>query len=361
MVDVRPAATLHGGLIDDELATFGLAPDDVLDVSVNVNPYGPCRPVIDAVRAARIDRYPDPTARPARAAIARWVDVPIDRVVAGHGAVDVLWSLARALVRPGDAVVVAEPAFSELRTAATRAGGCIVEHRARPEDDFAFDAAALDGLLRRTKPRLAYVCTPGNPTGVCAPIDALARIAGDHPGTTLVVDVSFSSLSARYREDVVHASPRIVWVRSLTKDLALPGLRVGFAVAPRDVARAIEASRPPWSVGALAEAAMIAAVEPDARAFVAESRAKLLDDRARLERALAHLGLRAHPSETIYTLVDLGPEASATELRRAMLARHAVLVRDATSFGLPRHVRIGARPRADEARVLRALEQEILR
>ena len=69
MAEAAPA-TAHGGLLHDELARLGLAPDDVLDVSVNVNPYGPCAPVLAAVRAAPIERYPDPTAAPARAALA---------------------------------------------------------------------------------------------------------------------------------------------------------------------------------------------------------------------------------------------------------------------------------------------------
>jgi histidinol-phosphate aminotransferase/threonine-phosphate decarboxylase len=348
-------------MLHDELARLGLAPEDVLDVSVNVNPYGPCRSVIDAIRAAPIERYPDPTATPARAALARWLNVPNDRVVVGNGAVDLLWSIARCLVRPGDAVLVVEPAFSELRTAATRAGAFIVEHRLRPRDDFALDPTALDAALRVAKPRLAYVCTPANPTGARTPIEPIAGLAGDHPGTTFIVDLSFSSLSAQHRDDVVHASDRIVWLRSLTKDLALAGLRVGFAVAPRELAASIESNRPPWSVNALAQAAAIAATTPEAQAFVADTRGRLLEDRARLETALRGLGLRTHPSETIYTLVNLGPERRATALRDAMLARHAVLVRDATSFGLPHHVRLGARPPAQEARLLRALSRELTR
>lgn len=198
MGDTR-AMPSHGGLLHDELVRFGLTPEDVLDASVNVNPYGPCRAVLDAIRAAPIDRYPDPTAAPARAAVARWLDVPSDRVVVGNGAVDILWSLARCLVHPGDAVLIVEPAFSELRRAAQRGGARIVEYRLSPEDGFAFDPAALDAVLRLERPTVAYVCTPGNPTGQSAPLEPLVRLASDHPRTTFVVDLSFSSLSEEAR------------------------------------------------------------------------------------------------------------------------------------------------------------------
>jgi len=355
------AAMNHGGLLEDELARLGLRHEDVLDVSVNVNPYGSFPPMIEAIRAASIERYPDPTATPARAALARWLDVPREQVVVGNGAVDLLWSLARCLVSSADLVLLVEPAFSELRRAVTCVGARVAEHRLTPEDDFAFDPLALDAALGSLKPRLLYLCTPANPTGKTIPIELLVRLADAHPKTTFVVDLSFSSLSDAHRDDTVHASGRVVWLRSLTKDFALAGLRVGFAVAPRPIVALIEASRPPWSVNALAQAAACAATTAEAQAFVAESRARLLRDRAELERALQGLGLKTHASETIYSLVDLGPERRATALRDALLARHSVLVRDATSFGLPQHVRICARPPGQSLRLIQALAGELNR
>ncbi len=348
-------------MLHDELARLRLAPEDVLDVSVNVNPYGPCLTVIDAIRKAPLERYPDPTAAPARVALARQLDVASDRVVVGNGAVDLLWSIARALVRPGDSVVVVEPAFSELRTAAVRAGARIVEHRLAPEDDFKLDPAALAAAICIAKPRIVYLCTPANPTGASTSVAPIACLAREHPDTTFIVDISFLSLSSGHRDDVVHACDRIVWLRSLTKDLALAGLRVGLAVAPRELCASIESDRPPWSVNALAQAAAIAATTPQAQAFIVQSRTSLLEDRERLEGDLHRLGLRTHPSDTIYTLVDLGRERCATALRDAMLIRHAVLVRDGTSFGLPHHVRLGARPPPQQGRLLRALREELAR
>jgi histidinol-phosphate aminotransferase len=353
------AEVLHGGLIDDELARLGLGHEQVLDVSVNVNPYGPFAPIVAAIRGASLERYPDPSATPARAALARWLDVPREQVVVGNGAVDLIWSLARCLVVPGDRVLIVEPAFSEMRRAAAHAGARIVEHRLHPESDFSLDPAVLDSALLALRPRLAYLSTPGNPTGKTLPIELLTRLADDHPETTFVVDLSFSSLSEGHRDDTVRSSGRIVWLRSLTKDLALAGLRVGFAVAPRPIAALLENSRPPWSVNALAQAAACAAATAEAQAFVAESRLRLFADRAELELGLRRLGLRAHASQTIYGLVDLGRARQATALRDALLARHAVLIRDATSFGLPHHVRICARPSAQSTRLLQALAREL--
>jgi histidinol-phosphate/aromatic aminotransferase/cobyric acid decarboxylase-like protein len=359
MFDRSGPTPSHGGLLDDELTVLGLRADDVLDVSVNVNPYGPCPAVRRGLAAARIDRYPDPRATAARRALAERACVPLERVVLGNGAVDLMWALARARLRRGDRLLVVEPAFSEMRTAAARAGATILEHRTTPERDFGIDVAALDAAVAALRPDLVYACSPQNPSGVCTPLAAFEELARRHPSSQFVVDLSFLSLSTRHGEQAEPREPRVVWLRSLTKDHALPGLRVGAAIAPADVVHAIERERPPWSVNALAQAAVIATTSDEAARFVDESRARLLADRDALSAALRSQGLHVHPSDTIYVLAALGANVSATDLRRRLLARHRVLVRDATTFGLPHHVRIAARSAPSRERVVAAIRQEL--
>ena len=105
---------------------------------------------------------PDPAATPARLRIAEWLGVPADAVLVANGAADVFWTAARAWLRPGDAVLIAEPAFSEMRAAALRAGARIVECRSTPDTDFAFDERHFASLLlaERTPDRL--VAIPAN-------------------------------------------------------------------------------------------------------------------------------------------------------------------------------------------------------
>ncbi len=353
---VRPAIA-HGGLVASELEALGLLDSDVLDVSVNVNPYGPCAAVREAIAAADLQRYPDPTATPARRALAAWLGVAEGRVVVGNGAVDLLWTLARTCLREGDTVLTIEPTFSEMRAAAARVGARLEEHRTEPAKDFAIDPAALDAAIERLRPRLVYACSPSNPVGHCVSAAFFAGLAERHPETLFVIDVSFLSLSTRHAETPWRGSERVVWLLSLTKDHGLAGLRIGCAIAPPAIAKRIEEGRPPWSVSAPAQAAAVAITSEAAAQFVATSRARLLDDCVLLQRALRRLVVAVHDSDTVFVLADLGAARTATNIRARLLREHRVLVRDATSFGLPHHVRVAARPAGEQDRVVSAFAQ----
>lgn len=361
MSELARCTPSHGGLLDDELASLGLRAEHVLDLSVNVNPYGPCSAVRRALAAARIDRYPDPQAGTATRVFADHAGVARERVVLGNGAVDLIWTLVRAHLVEGDRVLVVEPAFSEMRAAAGRAGATVFEYRTSPANDFAVDLAALDVAVATLGPRLVYACSPQNPAGVWTPLAEFEQLARRHPSSLFVIDLSFASLSAHHDELAQAREPRVVWLRSLTKDHALAGLRVGAAIAPPDVVRAIEHERPPWSVNALAQAAVIATTSEEAVRFVDESRARLLAEREALSVALRQEGLEVHRSDTIYLLAALGKNVRATDLRRRLLAHHQILVRDATTFGLPHHVRIAAHAAPQRERLVSALRQEFLR
>jgi histidinol-phosphate aminotransferase len=348
-----PSERSHGGLIDRELAALGLSSIDVLDVSVNTNPYGPHPSVLAAMRAVAIDRYPDPTAWNAREAIARATNARADHVVLGNGAVDLLWTLVRTLLAPGRTAVVVEPAFSEFGAAVEAAGGRLVAWRAFAEDGFAVRLDEVAGLARRTEAELVYICNPANPTGIGIDLKLVDDFARSSPSLIVVLDESFTALS-EHADDEHHALPEnVVRVRSMTKTHTLPGVRVGYLLAREDLAARVECARPPWTTSAFAQAAAIAASSE--RAFIDDSRARVLADRVRTTRALRTLGFDPLPSSTVFFLV---PVRDAAATRTRMLTRHRVLVRDCTSFGLARYVRICARPSADEDRLLTAFREE---
>ncbi len=347
---------IHGGPLDEDLHQLAMDPAKILDFSVNTNPYGPCPAVVDAVRNAPIERYPDPTARAVRQALASQLEVRPDQVVLGNGAADLLWTLARVLVHQGSTAVIVEPTFGEFRAAVEAMGGRAVEWRARAEDQFVIDLRALSKLIRECEPDVVYLCAPNTPTAVSVPAVGVASLAQENAQVAVLVDQSFLSLSESFEDEAARFPDNVVGIRSLTKEHAIPGVRVGYVIAAPDVAARVEECRPAWTTNAAAQAAALAALGQTH--FVCESRRKLLADRARLAHQLGRLNLHPFPSTTSFFML---PVQNASELRRRLLSQHGILVRDCASFGLPDFVRLCGRPEPDCERLFSALQEELSR
>jgi histidinol-phosphate aminotransferase len=157
----------------------------------------------------------------------------------------------------------------------------------------------------------------------------------------VVLDEAYASfVEERWRSEPLLATfPNLIILRSLTKDHALPGLRLGYALASTELASAFEAVRPPWSVNAGALRAGLATLEPPALAHLRQATAVVSESRQLLLAGFSLLGYSVHPSLANFLLVDVH---DALAFRRALLP-HGIVVRDCTSFGLPCCVRIACR------------------
>lgn len=351
----EPGARVHGGLDNavtrQALHARGMAPEAVVDFSVNLNPYGPCEPVLRAARRAALDRYPDAAALGARTRWAAALGCEVAQLAVGHGASDLFWACARALIAPGDKVVIAEPTFSEFRIAA-QACGAQVERVSALADSLQLD---LERIARAGRgARALYLCSPNNPTGEYVPHEQVRALADALPDTTLVLDQSFLALSDHASDALLPLPANVLRVRSLTKEFGCPGLRIGLVVGDAARIRRVEAMRPTWATSSPA----LAALEESAgqHGFVADSWQRMRADRDAVRALLLDYGLTPRASDSSYQLVALAPRGLDAAAFCARMLGEGVQLRDCSSFGLPRHVRVAALPAAARARLRQALD-----
>jgi L-threonine-O-3-phosphate decarboxylase len=340
---------VHGSLDFGELQSLGLRPDDVLDFSANVNPYGPPDAVREALAGVPLDRYPDRDCLALRAALAEALGVPPDRVLPGNGAAELIWLAALAFVRPGDRALVLEPTFGEYARAARLLGARVTTCRARERTAFVPSAPEVGRHLEALRPRVVFLCNPNNPTGAVLAPEVVAAWALAHPRALFVVDEAYLPFAPGLGSALDGAAENVLVLRSLTKDCGLAGLRLGYAVGPQRLIDALRRAQPPWSVNALAQAAGVAALrDPGHRQSSLERLARAKQE---LVAGLARLGLTPLASTTHFFLLRVGDGASF----RLALLRRGILVRDCASFGLPAHVRIAARRPEENERLLAAV------
>lgn len=345
--DLKPEP--HGAITPGEMERLGLHPSAVLDFSANINPYGPSPSVRDALTHIPIARYPDPDALALRRVLARHLSQSMENILVGNGVSELIWLVVLAFVEPGDRAMVVEPTYGEYARALRLMAATIVRWRATPDDHFAIHPDAIASRLNHERPRVVFLCHPNNPTGQLLPLDALATWADAHPATLFVVDEAYLPFAPGAESALALNRANILVLRSMTKAQALAGLRLGFAVGPAPLIHALRQVQPPWSVNAAAQAAGVAALADPA--WLRASLARLQKDAQALVQALRARGWAPHPSATHFFLL---PVEDASTMR-AQLLRRGIVVRDATSFGLPTHIRIAARTAADNARLLHAL------
>ena len=350
------ASVVHGALDYAELEALGLQPKDVIDFSVCSNPLGPSPNVLEALRTVPPERYPDRECLALRRALAGHLRVRVEQIVVGNGTSELLSLIATAFLRPPtpdsrDAVVVFAPTFGEYRRAAELAGALVQIWESCVEDGFVPVAEATRKRLQSLRPRIAFLCQPNNPTGTVYPLDAIKAWSAASPHTLFVVDEAYLAFAAGVTSTLVLDAPNVLVLRSMTKDYALAGLRLGYAVGPEPLVSAVASMRPPWNVNAYAQAAGVAALDDDV--FLRDTLSALRHEKDRLTRAIAEIGFEVLPSEVHFFLVNVGCGADV----RVALLREAILVRDCASFGLPQYVRIAPRRSEENDRLVAALER----
>lgn len=332
---------VHGGLDDRELRALGLDPAGVLDLSANLHPDGPPPAVIEAFRTADVSRYPSPDAAPLRQAIAALHEVDERCVIVTPGASTAIYLVLSALAAPGDRCAIFPPTFGEYARGIEATGAAIVPYATAPPRFSPSLTTDVD---------LAVLCNPNNPTGrhlARTEVEAIAARAG-----VLVLDAAYDWAVEDPWDatELVREGASVVVIHSMTKLFAMPGLRVGYILAPPEITDRVRLRQPPWPVGAPEIAAGLAAI-----GTIEERRHALPDLQPRrgiLEATFNALGCRTTASAANFVLAEVG---DAPAFRSAMLAR-GFAVRDATSFGLPAWVRIAVPPEAHLSHLTAAIE-----
>jgi L-threonine-O-3-phosphate decarboxylase len=351
----------HGGNLTWAAALAGCRPQDILDFSASINPLGPPLSVLEAIaqHLTEIRAYPDPSATALREQLSRLHHVPLEWVMAGNGAAELLTWACRSLSEMTQ-VHLLTPAFGDYWRALKAFDAQVCPHAlvATSGEDTALlwqDGAVPDfdevgpgaGLLLNN---------PHNPTGKLYSKSDLLKWANRF--SRVAIDEAFMDfLPSEDRHSFISEIgnyPHVVILRSLTKFYSIPGLRLGYAIGHPDLLSQWQSWRDPWSVNALAIAAGVAAVQDVS--FQAQTHRWLAAAIPQLREGLAQLpGLDAIPGSVNFVLVRCN--TSVIRLQESLLKQHKILIRDCASFPElgDRYFRVAVRTVAENERLLAAL------
>lgn len=328
----------HGGINPAELKKLGIDPNEVLDFSVCTNPFMPPPGIREKMSEMPIQQYPDSQATDLKERLSARLKVSTANILVGSGTTELIRLIALAYFRQGDRVLILEPTYGEYETACRLAGARPVKHRARENDSFTPQPGEVIELLRQHRPRAVFICNPNNPTGKYLSRRDIERVVDNLEDGLLILDEAYVAFTGAAWDSLdLTGRGNTVVLRSMTKDYGLPGLRLGYAVARREIINSLRPALPPWNVNTIAQGVGIAVLEQEA--YLKESLRQVQNAKSSLTKGLARLGLEVLASDVHYFLVKVG---NAKEWQHSLL-KSGILIRDCTSFGLKEYIRISPR------------------
>lgn len=344
-------------LVREDLARIPLYAPSVLegvtlDLRDNVNLWGAAPAALAALRAVegpQLRDYPTVGGGALVSALAEWLEVTTESIVAGCGSDDVIDACFRAVATPGGVVAHADPSFSMVPVFARLNG---LEPIGVPlRADGSMD---VDRLLA-TDARLIYVCSPNNPTGTVTPRSELIRLFDEAPGVVLL-DEAYGEFSDAHdlRQEAARRENVLV-TRTFSKAWGLAGLRIGYGVGGAALTAAVTKARGPYKVNAMAERAATAAVRSDV-AWMEQVAREMREVRERLAGALRQRpGLTVWASEGNFVFLQVASPAAA--LAEAFRARGIGVRAFSGLTGIGECLRIGLAPWSELQRVVAAAEE----
>jgi aspartate/methionine/tyrosine aminotransferase len=279
-------------------------------------------------------------------------DVSPDEVLVTVGASEANYLLANTLLGPGDELAVMRPTYMQVEGAARNRGAVIREFGLDESRSWALDAASLDAAVTASTKVIAVV-NPNNPSGKIldeTEMDAIVA-AADRVGAWLIADEVYSG-AERERNDQAPSFQgrydKVIAVNGLSKAYGLPGLRLGWVAAPREIIDALWRRHECTTISASILGNRLAemALRPGVRSqLIQRTRRLIRDGFSVLEDMLnRNPGVFSvvSPMASALSFVRYDLPIGSTDLVHRLRAEKSVLVVPGDCFGVDHHLRISS-------------------
>ena len=324
----------HGGNIYDLAERLGCDASEIIDMSSNINPFGPPPGLVDYLKKhiLKINALPEVDAGNTSAAFSDRYGIDRNRVLAGNGTTQFIYSIPQVL--QAKRVLIVGPTYADYADGCRMHGISYDYYLTEASNSFTPDHTVLrnrfDGI------DTVFICNPNNPTGVLWSREALLSLISDHSNIRFVVDESYLPfVSDGDKESLIQAElPNLLILHSLSKIFRIPGLRIGFLVAPKAIIEKFYTYLLPWSVNSLSQAAVqyLMTNRAETESFIHSTRDRIRGERELLRDTLSKSSsITVYPSTTSFMLARLNKGITAEDTVE-YLSHHKILIRNCANF-----------------------------
>lgn len=337
---------------------LGLPVQKIVKLDANENPFGPSENVHSALANLEyVNIYPDPESRVLRAALSEAYDVPIENLLAGSGADELIDLLLRVILEPEDTVINCPPSFGMYPFDTNLNNGRCVNVPRR--SDFSLDIPSIIKAVEKFSPKIIFICSPNNPDGSILSKEEFETLHS--LPVLLVLDEAYIEFD-QYNRDLGASQSRIrqvkdfdnlIVLRTFSKWAGLAGLRIGFGAFPLWLMTSLWKAKQPYNVNIAANIAALASL--DDRASLSERVEKIQKERTRLFEFLGKFP-QLHPFPSYSNFILCKVDGIPASLIRYSLADRGIFIRYYDSSELQDFIRISVGRPADTDALIKGLE-----
>lgn len=316
------------------------ASEEIIKLSQNENPFGASPLALKAISEnyLSVNRYPEPHSATLKAEIANHLELSIDNIFVSAGSIEALDILIRNFFGEGGNLIIPKLTFVAFKIIAEVFG---VETKFSQMRDYSIDIESIiENYDEKTKGII--VASPNNPTGTILTKKELIKLL-DHvlPHTYIIIDEAYCEyVSDHNYPDTLELQkqyPNLIVLRTFSKIYGLAGLRVGYAIATKEIIAKIEHYQPPFTVNRLASIAASAAIKD--KQYVKDSFKVNLKTRSFIEKELRSLGYQIVPSQGNFIFIHFDNKKERDSIFD-MLKSKNVVARKMEYFGDPKAFRL---------------------
>lgn len=291
-------------------------------LNTNENPYPPSPRVAEVLKSVDYERlrlYPDPLGCELRRTIASLHGLEEDNVLLGNGSDDILTMLARSFVGKGDKMACMNPSYSLYPALAEIQGAKCVEIPLNEQDNFSLPDNFLD--LASTS-KIFIMCRPNAPTGTVLPRETVRKLCENFKGIVFI-DEAYADFAEDNCLDFVKEFKNTIIGRTLSKSYSLAGLRLGYAIASKQLITGILKVKDSYNVNFLTQKIAMTALQD--RNYFRQTIMKIKEGRRMLIQALREKNFKVADSQANFVFAS--PKDGKAEELYKYLKSKGVLVR----------------------------------
>ena len=273
------------------------------------------------------NRYPVILPYKGMRAYADFLGISPDSVMMSNGSNEMLYTIFLACLGPCRKVLIPDPSFSLYEKIALLLQSQIVTVPMRADLDF--DLEAILRVAHDEAVDFIVLSTPNNPTGKSLTFEEIRLIAHSSDAIVLVDEAYIEFSRQRSVLELIDELPNLVVLRTMSKALALAGIRIGFAIANPLLMAEIAKPKIPFASSRLAEITLTKVLAN--YSLVTDAVSYILHEREKLYAALLSLeGIEPFLSDTNFLIIRVS-DARALFQR---LQSQGILVRNVSGYHL---------------------------